>query len=50
MMALVDCTLAKLIAVSKIFATDVFVYVCAIKDAINFVLMRSCAESELATL
>ncbi len=50
MMALVDCALAKLIAVGKIFATDIFVYARAIEDMINFVLMRSRAESELATM
>lgn len=50
MMALVDCALAKLIAVGKIFATDIFVYARAIEDMINFVLMRSRAESELASM
>ena len=50
MMALVDCALAKLIAVGKIFAADIFVYARAIEDMINFVLMRSRAESELATM
>ena len=50
MMALVDCALAKLIAVGKIFASDIFVYGRAIEDMINFVLMRSRAESELATM
>mmetsp|Transcript_4269 Transcript_4269/g.8167 ORF Transcript_4269/g.8167 Transcript_4269/m.8167 type:complete len:839 (+) Transcript_4269:123-2639(+) len=50
MMALVDCALAKLIAVGKIFAADIFVYARAIEDMINFVLMRSRAESELASM
>jgi len=50
MMALVDVALAKLIAVGKIFAADIFVYGRAIEDMINFVLMRSRAESELATM
>merc|ERR1719246_1008 len=50
MMALVDCTLAKLIAVGKIFAADIFVYARAIEDMINFALMRSRSESELASM
>jgi len=50
MMALVDCALAKLIAVGKIFASDIFVYARAIEDMINFVLMRSRSESELASM
>eukprot|EP01083_Nonionella_stella_P217532 780957_1 len=50
MMALVDCALAKLIAVGKIVAADIFVYARAIEDMINFVLMRSRAESELASM
>ena len=50
MMALVDCALAKLIAVGKIFAADIWVYARAIEDMINFVLMRSRSESELATM
>merc|ERR1712161_43175 len=50
MMALVDCALAKLIAVGQIIAADIFVYARAIEDTINFVLMRSRAEAELATL
>jgi len=50
MMALVDCALAKLIAVGKIVAADIFVYARAIEDMINFVLMKSRSESELATM
>jgi len=50
MLALVDCALAKLIAVGKIFAADIFVYARAIEDMINFVLMRSRQESELASM
>merc|ERR1712137_957714 len=50
MMALVDCALAKLIAVGKIFAVDIFLYARAIEDMINFVLMKSRAESELASM
>jgi len=50
MMALVDCALAKLIAVGKIGASDIFVYARAIEDFINFILMRSRAESELASM
>lgn len=48
MMALVDCALARLIAVGKILAADIFVYARAVEDMINFILMRSKAESELA--
>lgn len=50
MMALVDCALAKLIAIGKIVAADIFVYARAIEDMINFVLMKSRSESELATM
>ena len=50
MMALVDCALAKLIAVGKIGAADIFVFARAIEDSINFVLMRSRSESELASM
>jgi ABC-type Mn2+/Zn2+ transport system ATPase subunit len=50
MMALVDCALARLIAVGKILAADIFVYARAIEDMINFVLMRSKSESELAAM
>jgi len=50
MMALVDCALAKLIAVGKIVSSDIFVYARAIEDFIGFILMRSRAESELASM
>lgn len=50
MMALVDCALARLIAVGKILAADIFVYARAIEDMINFILMRSKSESELAAM
>ncbi len=50
MMALVDCALAKLIAVGKIAASDIFVYARAIEDFIGFVFMKSRAESELASM
>lgn len=50
MMALVDCALAKLIAVGKIGAADIFVFARAIEDFIGFILMRSRAESELASM
>merc|ERR1711865_740840 len=50
MRALVDCALATLIAVGKITAADIFVYARAIEDMINFVLMKSRSESELATM
>ena len=50
MMALVDCALAKLIAVAKIFSADIYVYARAIENMIDLVLMRSRAESELASM
>jgi len=50
MIALVDIALAKLLAVEKIVAADLFVYARAIEDLINFVLMRSRQESELASM
>ena len=50
MYSLVDCALAKLIAVGKIVSADLFVYARAIEDMIDLVLMRSRAESELASL
>ena len=50
MMALVDCALAKLIAVGKLVASDIFVYARAIEDFIGFIFMRSRAESELASM
>jgi ABC-type multidrug transport system fused ATPase/permease subunit len=50
MMALVDCALARLIAVGKIVSADIFVYARAIEDFIGFIFMRSRAESELASM
>ena len=50
MMALVDCALAKLIAIGKIVSADIFVFQRAIEDTIDLLLMRSRAESELATM
>jgi len=50
MYSLVDCALAKLIAVGKIVSADLFVYARAIEDMIDLVLMRSRAESELASM
>lgn len=45
---LIDCALANLIAVGKIVSADTFVFSRAIEDAVDLVLMRSRAESELA--
>eukprot|EP00560_Eucampia_antarctica_P006250 CAMPEP_0197827414 /NCGR_PEP_ID=MMETSP1437-20131217/4194_1 /TAXON_ID=49252 ORGANISM="Eucampia antarctica, Strain CCMP1452" /NCGR_SAMPLE_ID=MMETSP1437 /ASSEMBLY_ACC=CAM_ASM_001096 /LENGTH=685 /DNA_ID=CAMNT_0043428243 /DNA_START=646 /DNA_END=2703 /DNA_ORIENTATION=- len=50
MMALVDCALAKLIAIGRILSADIFVFQRAIEDTIDLILMRSRAESELATM
>jgi hypothetical protein len=50
MMALVDGALGMLIAASRITSADVFVFARAIEDAIDLLLMRSRAESELATM
>ena len=45
---MIDCALAQLIAVNKIEASDIFVFSRAIEDAVDTVLMKSRAESELA--
>ena len=50
MMALVDGALGMLIAAGRITSADVFVFARAIEDAIDLLLMRSRAESELATM
>jgi ABC-type multidrug transport system fused ATPase/permease subunit len=50
MMALVDVALAKLIAIGRIVSADIFVFQRAIEDTIDLLLMRSRAESELATM
>jgi len=50
MIALVDCALAKLILIGKIVSRDIFVYQRAIEDAIDLLLMKSRAESELASM
>jgi len=50
MIALVDCALAKLILIGKIMAKDIFVYQRAIEDTIDLLLMRSRAESQLASM
>lgn len=50
MIALVDCALVKLILVGKIMTKDIFVYQRAIEDAIDLLLMRSRAETELASM
>lgn len=50
MMAVVDCALAKLILIGKIVSKDIFVYQRAIEDAIDLLLMKSRAESELASM
>eukprot|EP00543_Licmophora_paradoxa_P002909 CAMPEP_0202449284 /NCGR_PEP_ID=MMETSP1360-20130828/8022_1 /ASSEMBLY_ACC=CAM_ASM_000848 /TAXON_ID=515479 /ORGANISM="Licmophora paradoxa, Strain CCMP2313" /LENGTH=514 /DNA_ID=CAMNT_0049067151 /DNA_START=212 /DNA_END=1756 /DNA_ORIENTATION=+ len=48
--AMIDCALAQLIAVGKIVSADIFVFSRAIEDAVDTVLMRSRAESELARM
>jgi hypothetical protein len=47
---LIDCALANLIAMNKIVSADIFVFSRAIEDAVDLVLMRSRAESELARM
>jgi len=47
---MIDCALAQLIAVGKIFPSEIFVFSRAIEDAVDTVLMRSRAESELARM
>mmetsp|Transcript_28078 Transcript_28078/g.39470 ORF Transcript_28078/g.39470 Transcript_28078/m.39470 type:complete len:860 (-) Transcript_28078:101-2680(-) len=47
---LIDCALATLIAVGKIASADIFVFSRAIEDAVDLVLMKSRAESELAAM
>ncbi|GKY96158.1 hypothetical protein MPSEU_000575800 [Mayamaea pseudoterrestris] len=48
--ALIDCALADLIALSRITAADTFVYSRAYEDAIDMLLMRSRGEAELARM
>eukprot|EP00978_Attheya_sp_CCMP212_P023646 scaffold72890_cov52-Attheya_sp.AAC.6 len=48
--ALIDCALAQLIAVGKIVSAEIFVFSRAIEDFVDLILMRSRAESELATM
>jgi len=48
--ALIDCALAQLIAVGRIDSSSIFVYSRAIEDTVDLLLMRSRAESELATM
>lgn len=48
--ALIDCALARMIAVGRITSADIFVFSRAIEDAVDLLLMRSRAESELATM
>jgi len=50
MLTMVDCALAKLIGYGKIIAKDIFIYQRSIEDAIDLLLMRSRAESELASM
>lgn len=47
---MIDCALAQLIAIGKIVSAEIFVFSRAIEDAVDTVLMRSRAESELARL
>lgn len=47
---MIDCALAQLIAVGKIVSAEIFVFSRAIEDAVDTVLMRSRAESELARM
>jgi hypothetical protein len=47
---LIDCALANLIAMGKIVSSEIFVFSRAIEDAVDLVLMKSRAESELAQM
>lgn len=47
---LIDCALANLIALNKIVSAEIFVFSRAIEDAVDLVLMRSRAESEIAQM
>ena len=47
---LIDCALANLIAMGKIVSAEIFVFSRAIEDAVDLVLMRSRAESEIAQM
>ena len=47
---MIDCALAHLIAAGKIVSAEIFVFSRAIEDAVDTVLMRSRAESELARM
>mmetsp|Transcript_23568 Transcript_23568/g.25998 ORF Transcript_23568/g.25998 Transcript_23568/m.25998 type:complete len:858 (-) Transcript_23568:101-2674(-) len=47
---IIDCALAHLIAIGKIASAEIFVFSRAIEDAVDTVLMRSRAESELARM
>lgn len=48
--SLIDCALANLIAVGRIMSADIFVFSRAIEDAVDLVLMKSRAESELTSM
>ena len=50
MIVLIDCALSKLIQIGQIGAADIFVLSRAIEDAVDLLLMRSRAESDLATM
>jgi len=47
---MIDCALAQLLAVGKIVSAEIFVFSRAIEDAVDTVLMKSRAESELARM
>ena len=47
---LIDCALANLLAMGKIASAEIFVFSRAIEDAVDLVLMRSRAESEIARM
>ena len=47
---MIDCALAQLIAGGKIVSAEIFVFSRAIEDAVDTVLMRTRAESELARM
>jgi len=47
---MIDCALATLLAMDKIVAAEIFVFSRAMEDAVDTVLMKSRAESELARM
>ena len=47
---LTECSIAQMIAAGQVMASEIMVYSRSIQDTLDFVLMRSRAEAELASL